>query len=67
MLGDRLGRLRVTRDALAERDRLVLDARGDARVPVVTVMGGGYGVRIEETVEVYLGSVMATLGYRRGG
>jgi hypothetical protein len=33
----------------------------------VTVMGGGYGVRIEETVEVYLGSVMATLGYRRGG
>jgi acetoin utilization deacetylase AcuC-like enzyme len=67
MLGDRLGRLRVTRDALAERDRLVLDACGDARVPVVTVMGGGYGVRIEETVEVYLGSVMATLGYRRGG
>ncbi len=40
---DRLGRLALTTAGLAERDRMVRTACGSARVPLVSVMGGGYG------------------------
>jgi acetoin utilization deacetylase AcuC-like enzyme len=66
LVGDRLGRLRVSKAGLQERDRMVLAACGQAGVEVVTVMGGGYGGVIAETVEVYEASVLATLGYSRG-
>lgn len=48
---DRLGRLRMTHEGLAERDRRVfawLEARD---LPVVLTMGGGYGRPIETSVE----------------
>ena len=41
---DRLGRLALTDDGLARRDRLVIDATLKARVPLVCVLGGGYDV-----------------------
>ena len=66
LVGDRLGRLRVSKAGLQERDRMVLAACREAGVEVVTVMGGGYGGVIAETVEVYEASVLATLGYSRG-
>ncbi len=65
--GDRLGRLAVTAAGLAARDLIVLEACAARRLPVVTVMGGGYGKDIGATVEAYLASVMATLRYRRDG
>jgi acetoin utilization deacetylase AcuC-like enzyme len=52
--GDRLGRLRVTRAGLGERDRRVLDALRDRGIPAVVLMAGGYGREIERTVEVHL-------------
>lgn len=66
MAGDKLGRLKVSKNGLAERDRLVLRACNERAVPVVTVMGGGYGAVIADTVDVYEQSVLATLGYSRG-
>jgi acetoin utilization deacetylase AcuC-like enzyme len=63
--GDRLGRLRVSQAALAERDRVVLDACQRAAVPVVVVMGGGYGRDIRDTVEIQLHSVLEAV--RRSG
>ena len=51
--GDRLGRLALSKRGLATRDELVLDAVQRLGVPHVTVMGGGYGKRIEDTVDVY--------------
>ncbi len=61
--GDRLGRLKVSTEGLAQRDRLVLDACRARGLPVVTVMGGGYGRDLDETVTVYANSVAATLAY----
>jgi acetoin utilization deacetylase AcuC-like enzyme len=63
--GDRLGRLRVSQAALAERDRVVLDACQRAGVPVVVVMGGGYGQDIRDTVAIQLHSVLEAV--RRSG
>jgi acetoin utilization deacetylase AcuC-like enzyme len=51
--GDRLGRLKLTREGLAERDRRVLQACAQRRIPVAVSMAGGYGHDIERTVDVH--------------
>ena len=52
--GDRLGRLALTKDGLAARDRLVRDTLAAAGVPVCVTLAGGYADPIEDTVEIYL-------------
>jgi acetoin utilization deacetylase AcuC-like enzyme len=49
---DRLGRLALSADGLAERDRRVLAALRARRIPVALSMAGGYGRDIHETVEI---------------
>ena len=56
---DRLGRLALTPAGVAERDRRVLAAAQERRIPLVLTMGGGYGQRIEDTVAVQLQTVQA--------
>lgn len=51
--GDRLGRLKLTAEGLAERDRRVLRALRERRIPVAVVMAGGYGRDIATTVAVH--------------
>lgn len=58
---DRLGRLKLTRDGLAERDRTVLRWLRGRRVPVAVSMAGGYGRDIATTVQVH----RRTLGLAR--
>ncbi len=60
--GDRLGRLAVTRGALARRDEWVVEACRSRGIPVAVVMGGGYGRDIRETVQIHLASVRAVAG-----
>ena len=60
--GDRLGRLKLTTAGLAERDRRVLVAARERRIPVALSMAGGYGRVIEDTVRVHLGTIRAALG-----
>ena len=59
--GDRLGRLKITAEGLAERDRRVLDALRLRRIPVALSMAGGYGTVIEDTVAVQLRTVREAL------
>ena len=49
--GDRLGRLKLTWDGLEARDRRVFDWAWQRRVPLAFAMAGGYGIRIEDTVQ----------------
>jgi acetoin utilization deacetylase AcuC-like enzyme len=49
---DRLGRLKLTYDGLAERDRRVLAALRERRIPVALSMAGGYGHDLATTVAV---------------
>jgi acetoin utilization deacetylase AcuC-like enzyme len=55
--GDRLGRLKLTAAGLAERDRRVLRAVRERRIPVALSMAGGYGRVIEDTVAVQVGTL----------
>ncbi|MBQ0936860.1 histone deacetylase family protein [Ideonella paludis] len=48
--GDRLGRLKVSAEGLAARDRRVLSWLGERRIPVALSMAGGYGHDIHTTV-----------------
>jgi len=59
--GDRLGRLKLTTAGLAERDRRVLAAACERRIPVALSMAGGYGRVIDDTVQVHLGTIRAAV------
>ena len=59
--GDRLGRLKLTTAGLAERDRRVLTAARERRIPVALSMAGGYGRVVEDTVQVHLGTIRAAI------
>jgi len=55
--GDRLGRLRLTFDGLAQRDDLVLRTCREIGLPVCVTIAGGYGKTIADTVQVHLQTV----------
>ncbi|MES2099858.1 MAG: histone deacetylase [Pseudomonadota bacterium] len=59
--GDRLGRLKLTTAGLAERDRRVLAAARERRIPVALSMAGGYGRVVDDTVQVHLGTIRAAV------
>lgn len=64
---DRLGRLAVSMAGLAERDTMVLGTCARLGIPVVVVMGGGYGTDIEETVSIHFNSVMTAASLALAG
>ncbi len=63
---DRLGRLRLSFDGLAERDRRVFDALRRRRIPVAVSMAGGYGQPLDSTVAVHRRTLAEAL-YSWGG
>lgn len=61
--GDRLGRLALSFDGLEARDRRVFDWAWQRRLPLAFVMAGGYGVNINDTVQVQLNTYRVALDY----
>jgi acetoin utilization deacetylase AcuC-like enzyme len=61
--GDRLGRLKLTWDGLEARDRRVFDWSWQRRIPLAFAMAGGYGVRIEDTVQVQVNTFKVAAQY----
>jgi acetoin utilization deacetylase AcuC-like enzyme len=60
---DRLGRMAVTRQGLAARDRLVLGLCRAAGLPVAVVMAGGYAPDVEEIVAIHVETVRIAAGF----
>jgi acetoin utilization deacetylase AcuC-like enzyme len=54
---DRLGRLALSKDGLAERDRLVFEHCQKAGIPVAVTMSGGYARNVRDNVEIHLQTV----------
>lgn len=50
---DRLGKLAVTKEGLAERDRIVLNMCYTSGLPVVVVMGGGYARNVQDIIDIH--------------
>ena len=61
--GDRLGRLALSFDGLEARDRRVFDWAWQRRIPLAFAMAGGYGVNIDETVQVQMNTYTLALEY----
>ena len=56
--GDRLGRLRVSRAGLLERDRIVFDAARRAATPVAIVCGGGYATDLDAIAGIHTATML---------
>lgn len=60
-VGDRLGRLNLSKAGLLERDRLVIERCRGARVPVAITMAGGYAPNVNDTVDIHFATVNLAL------
>ncbi len=58
-VGDRYGKLALTKPGLAQRDRMVIQACQAAGVPLIIVMAGGYARDIEDIVDIHAATVLA--------
>ena len=56
---DKLGRLRVSMQGCAERDRMVFDACSTRDIPVVCAMGGGYSPDVNTVVQAHVNTFRA--------
>jgi acetoin utilization deacetylase AcuC-like enzyme len=56
-IGDRLGKLAMTKGGLARRDRMVIQMLLDAGLPVAVTMGGGYANNLDDIVEIHYTTV----------
>lgn len=63
--GDRLGRLKLTWDGLEARDRRVFDWAWRRGLPLAFAMAGGYGNRIEDTVQAQVNTFGVAVQYWR--
>ena len=61
--GDRLGRLSLSYDGLEARDRRVFDWAWQRRIPLAFCMAGGYGLKIDETVQVQVNTYRVAFEY----
>lgn len=61
--GDRLGRLKLSYDGLEARDRRVFDWAWQRRIPLAFCMAGGYGINIDETVQVQVNTYRVAFEY----
>lgn len=55
--GDHYGRLAMTKDGLAERDRWVMEYCISRRLPVAVVMGGGYARLVDDVIDIHLQTI----------
>nr|WP_263429830.1 histone deacetylase [Nannocystis pusilla] len=55
--GDRLGRLALTKDGLARRDRMILQTLRDRHVPTAISMAGGYAKELADVVDIHFTTV----------
>ncbi len=66
-VGDRLGRLALTKDGLARRDELVLATCRDAGLPVAVTMAGGYARELDDIVDIHYRTVEIAAAMARAG
>ena len=62
-VGDRLGKLALTKAGLRQRDDFVLDTLCRQRIPVAIAMAGGYAENIDDIVDIHLATVTAALAH----
>jgi acetoin utilization deacetylase AcuC-like enzyme len=57
-VGDRLGRLALSKQGLRMRDRLVLDVLTERGIPIAVAMAGGYAPDVNDIVDIHAMTVL---------
>jgi acetoin utilization deacetylase AcuC-like enzyme len=57
--GDKLGKLSLSIAGLRRRDELVLQSCYENEIPITTVMSGGYGKVLDDTLEIHCNTIRA--------
>ena len=63
--GDRLGRLKVSKDGMRLRDETVFQYALHKRLPIAISMAGGYGKEIESTVDIHFQTIRTALHFQQ--
>ena len=63
--GDRLGRLKVSKNGMRLRDEMVFQYALSKKLPVATSMAGGYGKEIESTVDIHFQTIKTALQFQK--
>lgn len=58
--GDRLGKLRLTKRGLLDRDRLVFDYFVSRSIPMAIAMAGGYAPSVDDIVDIHAATICAS-------
>ena len=56
---DQLGGLALSKEGLQKRDRLVLEMARSRGIPVAITFAGGYALKVADTVEIHVNTVIA--------
>lgn len=62
--GDRLGRLKITKDGMRLRDETVFQYGLDRNIPIAFSMAGGYGKEIASTIEIHYQTIQTALQFQ---
>ncbi len=63
--GDRLGRLKISKEGMRLRDEAVFQYALGKQIPVAFSMAGGYGKDIGSTVEIHYQTIQTALDFQR--
>ncbi len=63
--GDRLGRLKISKEGMRLRDETVFQYALDRKLPVAMSMAGGYGKEIESTVDIHFQTIKTALQFQQ--
>lgn len=63
--GDRLGRLKITKQGMRLRDEMVFGYALDRQLPIAFSMAGGYGKEIESTVDIHFQTIQTALQFQK--
>ena len=58
---DQLGNLKLSKEGLRKRDRLVLHTMREAEIPVAIVSAGGYARQLVDTVDIHVATIEEAL------
>jgi acetoin utilization deacetylase AcuC-like enzyme len=61
--GDRLGRLKLSKSGMQQRDKAVFQYALDRKLPLAFSMAGGYGKEITSTVDIHFQTIQTALQF----
>ena len=63
--GDRLGRLKISKNGMRLRDEMVFEYALGRQLPIAFSMAGGYGKEIESTVDIHFQTIQTALQFQK--